>query len=160
MISRLIPILAAAFLTAPAQVPVPDETWTVEYDRVRRGMHGEPSTVREKAHLTIRRVKDSVSGTLLVVEPDSAPISHLLRGLSRGDTIVFQLDGARRQGFAAVLSAVEVAMDWLKQTVHGVEPELVEFRVRIRGDSLAGTRAVSGGGRRPAEPARVAGRRR
>ena len=159
-ILRAIAIVVGMTLPAAAQAPVREESWTLEYDRVRRSMHGESPTVREKAQLTFRRSKDSIVGTLRIADPGSPADVRIVRGVARRDTLAFEVETPRRQGIAVVLSAVEVAMDWLRQTVHGVEPELTEFRLRVRGDSLNGTRSVSGGVGRPVEPARVAGARR
>src|SRR4051812_26898666 len=119
-------------------------TWNVEYERTISSMHSEPTKVIERGRMILRSVGDSVIGEMMV--GDSATASHYaLRGTARKDTWAMYIEEPPAHGFGIFFSALGAAMDWLKESVHGIHPVLVRFDLTAKGDSISGTRAVTGG---------------
>lgn len=142
-------ILCATMAAAPAlnaQSPTPQKplgTWDVEYERTILRMHGEPEQVRDRGRMTLRIAGDSLFGELALNDPDSTRM--LLRGVSRPNAWAVYVEQAKPTGLAVLMIPVDVAVEWLKENVHGIQPIVVRFDLAARADSLTGTRTVTGG---------------
>ena len=146
---RLVTVITLVFLTgsADAQAPVsakPLGAWNVEYERTISSMHSEPRTVREHGRMTVRAAGDSLFGELTIGDSGSTNRSAL-RGSARKDAWTLYVEQPPARGFGMFFSAVGAAMDWLRESIHGIEPVLVRFDVTVKGDSLTGSRVVTGG---------------
>jgi hypothetical protein len=138
-------VLLSRSVTAQSQAPVkPLGVWNVEYERTISSMHSEPRTVREHGRMTVRAVGDSVFGELTIGDSGSTNRSAL-RGSARKDAWTLYVEQPPARGFGMVFSAVGAAMDWLRESVHGIEPVVVRFDLAVKRDSLSGSRIVTGG---------------
>jgi hypothetical protein len=111
-------------------------------------MHGEPTRRHEQGRLTLRSVGDSVIGELVIGDSASADRA-VLRGIAVKEGWTVYAEELPAKGFGVFFSAIGAAMDWLRETVHGIQPVVIRFDVMQKGDSLTGTRSVSGGMGRP-----------
>ena len=136
--------LGAASASAQAPVPVkPLGSWEIEYDRTISRMHAEPIITKERARVMLRSVGDSVLGEMILIsQADSA--KSFLRGTTKANVWTLYVEEPKPQGLSVLLIPIELAMDWLKETVHGIPPTVVRFELGARGDSLTGTRTVTG----------------
>jgi hypothetical protein len=98
----------------------------------------------ERGRMTLRAVGDSLFGELRIGDSTSTDLSAL-RGTARKDTYTLYLEEPPAKGFGIFFSALGAAMDWLRATVHGIEPVIIRFDLAAKGDSLSGTRVVTGG---------------
>ena len=140
-------LAAASSLGAQAKPPTaarPLGSWDVEYDRTISHMHGESTHEHDHGRMTLRSVGDSVIGELVIGDSTTGERS-VLRGISGKTGITLYAEDPRPQGTAIFFSALGAAMDWLRETVHGIQPVLIRFDVTVRGDSLTGSRIVTGG---------------
>ena len=119
-------------------------TWIVEYERTVARMHAEPTRFTERGRMTLRAVGDSLFGDLRIGDSTSTDLSAL-RGTARKDSYTVYVEQPPTTGFGIFFSALGAAMDWLRATVHGIEPVVIRFDVVAKGDSLTGTRVVTGG---------------
>jgi len=116
----------------------------VEYERTISSMHSEPTKVIERGRMILRSVGDSVIGEMTV--GDSATADHYpLRGTAHKDAWTVYVEEPPARGFGILFSALGAAMEWLKESVHGIQPVVVRFDLTAKGDSINGTRAVTGG---------------
>jgi hypothetical protein len=136
--------LPAALSAQTAARGTPIGSWKIEYDHTARGMHGEPTQRHEHARISLRSVGDSVIGELMIGDSATANRS-LLRGVAGKAGWTVYAEEPPAKGFGIMFSALGAAMDWLKEAVHGVQPVVVRFDVVAKGDSLSGTRSLTGG---------------
>ena len=139
--SLLLPITASAQV-APRGKPL--GTWDVEYDRTVLHMHGETTHRHERGHMSLRADGDSLFGELVIGDSASASRSAL-RGKSTKGAWTLYVEDPSPKGVGIFLSAVGAAMDWLRETVHGIQPTVTRLDVTLKGDSLTGSRTVTGG---------------
>jgi hypothetical protein len=142
----LIAALAAAS-TMAAQTPPPGKpigSWVVEYDHTSFHMHGEPTHRHDQGRMTLRSVGDSLFGELMIGDSTMANRSTLRGVAGKGGWTLYAEEPTAR-GFGIFFSALGSAMDWLRESVHGIHPVVIRFDVVAKGDSLVGTRSVSGG---------------
>jgi hypothetical protein len=148
--------------TASAQAPTPVKalgTWEIEYDRTITRMHAEPIRTSDRVRLTLRSVGDSLLGDMVILsQADSA--KSLLRGTAKANAWTLYVESPKPQGLAVLLIPIEAAMDWLKEAVHGVTPTVTRFELVTRGDSVTGTRVVTGFPSPNARTSPVSGTRR
>jgi hypothetical protein len=91
---------------------------------------------------------------------DSATANRsVVQGTVRGNAWTFYIDEPEPRGMAIFFSALDAAMTWLRETVHGVQPTVVRFDLTARADSITGTRTVTGFGAGRGTTAAVTGRR-
>jgi hypothetical protein len=107
-------------------------------------MHAEPTRFTERGRMTLRSVGDSVFGELSIGDSASKDRSAI-RGSSRKELFTLYVEEPPAKGMGIFLSALGAAMDWMRETMHGVQPVIVRFDLVAKGDSLTGTRNVSGG---------------
>ena len=143
-------ILLAAVIpafSALAQAPnrgKPLGSWDVEYERITSHMHSEPTRSLERGTITLRSLGDSILGELRV--GDSANVSVVaLRGTASQQNWTLFAEEPTPHGIDVVFSAFASAMDWLRENVHGIHPISVRFDLVARGDSITGSRNVTGG---------------
>ena len=150
-LSLLLALALALALTLPlplaSQTPArgkPLGSWEIDYDRIVLHMHGEPTRLHERGRMTLSAVGDSLIGELVVGDSAAAERS-LVRGVSgkTGWTLIVEEPPAK--GFGIFFSAIGAAMDWMRETVHGITPVTVRFDLTAKGDSLTGNRIASGG---------------
>jgi hypothetical protein len=121
-------------------------------------MHGDPTHRHERGHMTLRADGDSLFGELAI--GDSATASRsVLRGKSTKAGWTLYVEDPSPKGVAIVFSALGVAMDWLRATVHGIQPTVVRMDVSAKGDSLVGSRTVTGGISQTPRTSAVVGKR-
>jgi hypothetical protein len=140
-------LAAASSLAAQARPPAagkPLGSWDVEYDRTITHMHGEATHQHDHGRMTLRTVGDSVIGELVIGDSTTGDRS-VLRGVSGKTGMTLYAEAPRPQGAAIFFSALGSAMDWLRENVHGIQPVLVRFDLSVKGDSLTGSRIVTGG---------------
>lgn len=159
---HLIILTASGLLAASAgaQTPGPKAvgTWTVEYDHAVVRLHGETTSRHEHGQMTLRSVGDSLFGELIIGDSASADRSAL-RGIARREVWTVYVEDPAARGKGIFFSAVGSMIDWLRETVHGIQPVVVRFDVSARGDSLTGTRLVTGGMSRGRRTSTVTGKR-
>ena len=148
---RTVIIITAMLVAAPAHTQVqaqprgkPLGTWVVEYERTVARMHAEPQKFTERGRMTLRAVGDSILGDFSIGDSTSTDLS-VVRGTARKDGYSLYLEEPASKGMGVFFSALGAAMDWLRATVHGVEPVVIRFDLTAKGDSLNGERMVSGG---------------
>jgi hypothetical protein len=140
----LIILFATSAFAQAAPRGKPLGSWDVEYDHTTLHMHGEPTHRHERGHMTLRAEGDSLFGELAI--GDSATASRsVLRGKSTKAGWTLYVEDPSPKGIAIVFSALGVAMDWLRETVHGIQPTVIRLDVSAKGDSLIGSRTVTGG---------------
>jgi hypothetical protein len=138
-------LVAFAAASASAQTPAAKAlgSWDLEYDRTIQRMHADPLRTRDRVRLTLRSVGDSLLGDLVTLsQADSA--KALLRGTAKANAWTLYVEEPKPQGLAVLLIPIEAAMDWLKEAVHGVSPTVTRFELVTKGDSVTGTRIVTG----------------
>lgn len=133
-------------------------SWDVEYDHTTLHMHGEPTQRHERGHMTLRAEGDSLFGELAIGDSATAYRS-VLRGKSTRDRWTLYVESPSPKGIDIVFSALGVAMDWLRETVHGIHPTVIRLDVAAKGDSLVGSRTVTGGISAAARTSTIAGKR-
>jgi hypothetical protein len=121
-------------------------------------MHGEAEQVKDRGRMTLRSAGDSLFGELALSDPDSTKL--LLRGTSRSNAWALYVEEARPTGLAVMMVPIEAAMEWLKENIHGMQPIVVRFDLATRGDSVTGSRTVTGGFAPRARTSVVRGARR
>lgn len=146
---RIVIVITGLALAASASAQVQPRgtalgTWSVEYERTIARMHAEPTKYTERARMTLRAVGDSLFGELRIGDSTSTDISTL-RGIARKDAYTLYAEEPPARGFGIFFSALGAAMDWLRESVHGIEPVVVRFDLTAKGDSLTGTRVMTGG---------------
>jgi hypothetical protein len=155
-------LVAFSAVSASAQAPAPAKplgSWDLEYDRTILRMHAEPIRTRDRVRMTLRSVGDSVLGDLVMLsQADSAKL--VLRGTAKANAWTLYVDEPKPQGLAVMLIPIEAAMNWLKEAVHGVSPTVTRFELVAKGDSVTGTRIVTGFPSPDARTAPVSGTRR
>lgn len=132
--------------TAEAQAPSARVlgTWIIDYDHAVIHMHGETTHRHEHGRMTLRSVGDSLFGELVVGDSASAHRS-VLRGIARKEAWTVYAEEPSATGMGIFFSAVGSMMDWLRESVHGIQPVAVRFEIAAKGDSLTGSRIVTGG---------------
>jgi hypothetical protein len=162
MMLKLLMLATVALASAAvAQSPTPQTPlgrWDVEYERTILRMHGEPEQVRERGRMTLRTAGDSLFGDLALNDPDSTRV--LLRGTARSNAWTLYVEEARPTGLSVLMVPLDMAMEWLKENVHGMQPVVVRFDLATRADSVTGTRTVTGGRAAKARTSTVRGVRR
>jgi hypothetical protein len=146
MLRLILCVAMAAASTLDAQSPPPQKplgSWDVEYERTILHMHGEPEQGRDRGRMTLRSAGDSLFGELALNDPDSTRM--LLRGAARPNAWTVYVEQAKPTGLAVLMIPIDVAVEWLKENVHGMQPIVVRFDLAARADSLTGTRTVPGG---------------
>ena len=133
-------------------------SWVVEYDHTVVHMHGEPTRRHEHGRMTLRSVGDSLLGEL-VVGDSGVTTRSVLRGTARNNAWTVYADDPPANGMGIFFSAVGSMMDWLRETVHGIPPVVVRFDLTAKGDSLAGSRTVTGGISNTPRTSQVSGKR-
>ena len=144
---RLVMIPALALVaTVEAQSPSakPLGSWVVDYDHAVVRMHGETTQRHEQGRMTLRSVGDSLFGELVMGDSATGDRSALRGVVRKTGWTVYAEDPAAR-GIGIFFSALGAAMDWLRESVHGVQPVIIRFELVAKGDSLTGTRFVTGG---------------
>jgi hypothetical protein len=144
---QVILIALAAASTMGAQTtrpPRPLGTWDIEYQRTIIRPHAEPVHATERARLTLRAVGDSIQGDLVVGDSAGGERS-VLRGTGSASAWTLYAEAPAGRGMAIFFAAVDAAMDWLRETVHGFRPTEIRLDLVVKGDSLTGTRTVTGG---------------
>lgn len=142
----LLALCAAPLAAQPKPADKSLGTWDLEYDRSITRPHAEPQIVKERTRVTLRLVGDSVLGDLSLMVGDSASGGrYVARGTATAGRWSFYSEEPRPTGFAVLLVPVEAAMDWMKETIHGAQPRAVRFDLTAQGDSVTGTRTVTGG---------------
>jgi hypothetical protein len=139
--------LAALALAAPLAAQAPSQsprTWTIEYERTIHRMHAEPIKFLEHARMTVRSVGDSLIGDLLIPMAGKDSVRYLIRGMPKAALWTLYVEEPKPQGLAILMVPVEAAMDWLRDAVHGVAPTVIRFDLTVKGDSVTGTRTVTG----------------
>jgi hypothetical protein len=107
-------------------------------------MHAEPTKFTERGRMTLRAVGDSLFGDFRIGDSASTNLTGL-RGIVRKDGYTVYVEEPPAKGFGIFFSALGAAMDWLRETVHNVQPVVVRFDLVAKGDSLSGTRVITGG---------------
>jgi hypothetical protein len=145
---RLVMLSLTGLFTSVAQAQTPSAralgTWVVDYDHAVIHMHGETTHRHEHGRMTLRSVGDSLFGELVIGDSTSANRS-VLRGIARKDAWTVYSEEPAARGMGIFFSAVGSMMDWLRESVHGVQPVAVRFEISAKGDSLTGSRIVTGG---------------
>ena len=143
VVSSLIVLAAVAQAQAPRSAK-PLGSWNIEYERTILRMHGEPTRITERGRMTLRSVGDSVFGELAIGDSATANLS-VLRGTAGKTGYAVYAEEPPAKGFGLFFSAFGAAMDWLRESVHGIHPVIVRFDVTAKGDSLTGSRTATGG---------------
>ena len=121
----------------------PIGTWIVEYDHISARMHSEPSRATYRGRLTLREAGDSLFGDLVTSQGKDST-RFLLRGTGNANAWTLYAEEPTPQGLAVLLIPIEAAMVWLREAVHGVQSPTIRFELVTRGDSITGTRTVTG----------------
>src|SRR6185436_3491227 len=121
--------------TAPGK---PLGAWNVEYDRTISSMHAEPTTRIERGRMTLRMVGDSLLGDMTVGDSSTAD-RYVLRGIANKSAWTVYVEESPARGVGVFFSALGAAMEWLKESVHGIQPVVVRFDLTAKGDSISGT---------------------
>jgi hypothetical protein len=137
-------ILAAAAHGQPAMPVRPLGTWTIEYEHTVTSMHAEPRKEIVHGRMALRQVGDSVLGDLTLGDSATGPRS-ILRGTARKEAWSVYAEDPAARGMGIFFSAIGSMMDWLRETVHGIPPVVVRFELAAKGDSLTGSRIITGG---------------
>jgi hypothetical protein len=137
-------MLLSASASAQTVTVKPIGTWVIEYERTIARMHADPTKFTERGRMTLRAVGDSLFGDFRIGDSASTNVAAL-RGIVRKDGYTVYVEEPPAKGFGIFFSALGAAMDWLRETVHNVQPVVVRFDLMAKGDSLTGTRNVSGG---------------
>ena len=109
--------------------------------------------------MTLRSVGDSILGELVIGDSASSDRS-ILRGTARANAWTVYAEEPAPRGLSVMLVPIEMAMEWLRETVHGIQPRSVRFEMIVRGDSLTGTRIATGSADNRARTSAVRGMRR
>lgn len=157
IMAALLVATSASAQSAPRGKPL--GSWDVEYDHTSYHMHGEPTHRHDRGHMTLRADGDSLFGELVIGDSATANRSAL-RGKSTKAGWTLYVEDPTPKGIDVVLSALGVAMDWLRETVHGIQPTVIRLDVAPKGDSLTGSRTVTGGMTSIPRTSTVAGKRR
>ena len=108
--------------------------------------------------MTLRLVGDSLFGDLKIGDSTSADFSSL-RGVVHKNSYTVLVEDRPAKGFGIFFSAVGAAMDWLRESVHGIQPTVIRFDLNAKGDSLTGSRTVTGGMAKGTRVSLVTGKR-
>ena|SRR5689334_25403411 len=160
---RCTSLVASLILTASAAAQNTQRgkllgTWNVEYERMIVHMHAEPTRLAEHGRMTLRAVGDSIFGELRIGDSTSTDLSAL-RGVAHNNSYALLIEDPAAKGLGIFFSAVGAAMDWLRESVHGIQPTVVRLDLVAKGDSLTGSRTATGGNSPAARISTVTGRR-
>ena len=142
ILAALVIATAANAQSAPRGKPL--GSWDVEYDHTTLHMHGEPTRRHDRGHMTLRADGDSLFGELVIGDSATA-YRAVLRGRSTKAGWALYVEDPTPKGIGIVFSALGVAMDWLRESIHGIQPTVIRLDVTATGDSLTGSRTVTGG---------------
>ena len=144
---HLVLLLSLAAAAAAGQSSTPARslgTWQVEYERTITRMHAEPIRDLSRGRMSLRSVGDSVFGEMTLGDSTSKD-RVILRGTAKSGAWTVYTEQPNPTGLSVLLVPIEVAIEWLKETMHDMQPVVVRFDLIQRGDSLTGTRIVTGG---------------
>src|SRR3954471_2711277 len=119
-------VAASSPLIAQTAPPTALGSWSVEYERTISSMHAEPRKVVERGRMTLRSVGDSILGEMTVGDSASTD-RYALRGTASKGAWTVYVEEPAAHGFGLFFSAIGAAMDWLRESVHGIQPVVVRF---------------------------------